>query len=254
MIDPITHLRASEAGLVAVESHPDPPLHCYPLRSDWERTFPAVTGEPFPAPRVTSRSQVPFMAPPAVLKLSEFAREHSWEVRTQISQGSFPHGTTGRPSALKDAIGVRFGAHPMTTRQAYAVYARTAPKSAWAWTSIMIWGLDLTPYAGCGITELKHYLSTPTESAEVVREWVQALKRAAAATEEARKRRARIRAQIIKVATEGRFASARQESRLEWDREDQAWRSKVADLADGVFTSEEVAALITPKQVQGGMR
>jgi hypothetical protein len=214
-----------------------------------------ITQTPFPAPLVNSRDQgIAYLAPPAALKLAEFAREHSWEVRTQYSEGRFPHGSTGRPGALKEAIGVRFGAHPMTARQAYAVYARTAPKGAWSWGSIMIWGPDLTPYAGCGITELKHYLSTPAAHTETLQAWVEALKRAAASTEEARKRRARIRAQIIKVSSEGRFNAARQETRLAWDREDQAWRSKVADLADGVFTLEEVAKLITPKQVQGGMR
>lgn len=139
-------------------------------------SVPAVPRELFPAPvvslRAATRTTRPLPAP--VLKLAEFAREHSWEVRTQYSQGHMPHATTGRPGALKDLIALRFGAHPMTDRQAYAVYSRNvspsgASLSTWTWGSVMIWGPDLPPYGGCGIEHLKTYLQAP---AEVDLEWV----------------------------------------------------------------------------------
>src|SRR5512142_1925860 len=107
--------------------------------------------EPFPAPTFDTRQTTNdgMIIPTPVLNLAQFAREHSWEVRTQFSQGHFPHATTGRPGALKDVIGVRFGAHPMTDRQAYAIYARTASdrggKGVWSWESFMVWGPDLPP-------------------------------------------------------------------------------------------------------------
>jgi hypothetical protein len=120
------------------------PLNCFPMRMEWEATLPFLIAEPFPAPLIESRSSssrtMTNLCPSSVMKLAEFAREYSWEVRTQFSQGCIPHATTGRPSALKDLIGLRFGAHPMTQRQAYAVYSRNASGGAWTWSSIMIWG------------------------------------------------------------------------------------------------------------------
>lgn len=174
MIDPITVLRAAEAGLPAAESHPDPPLVCFPLRTDWEGTLPGGLREPFPAPALPFRQSraLTFPIPSAVLALAGYAREQSWEVRTQYSQGNVPHGTTGKPSVLKDVIGLRFGAHPMTDRQAYAVYSRNASGAAWTWSSVMIWGPDLPPYGGCGITDLKEFLREPDRPAPNMLAWV----------------------------------------------------------------------------------
>lgn len=191
MIDPITRLRAADAGLPAAESNPDPPLHSFPLKIEWEQTLPVLTEEPFPLPVRTSRDAdwMDIQAPAPVLALAEFARRHSWEVRTQYSRGSFPHAVTGRPGALKDGIGLRFGAHPMTRRQAYAVYTRTVkPQGAWTWTSVMIWGPDLPPFGGCGITELKTYLQAPDE---VDLEWIADIRAVRAAQERAAKERAK---------------------------------------------------------------
>lgn len=235
-------------------------LTCFPLRSDWERTQPAKREE-YPAPLVTSKEPFPGLPswPTAALKLAESAREASWKVIRGYSRGCFPHARTGHPGGLKEVVSLRFGRHPMTDRQAYAVYSRGMTpagraQGAWTWSSIMIWGPDLPPYAGCGITELKQYLSAVDQSAAVLAFWVRGLKDAAAVTEAARKRRASTRAQIVKRAQEGRFEAARQENRVDWYQVDAAWRAKVADLADGVFTSEEVARMIEPKVTQGGMR
>ncbi len=143
----------------------------------------AVTREPFPVPLLSSRDECPDpaerLAPLPVLKLAEFAREYSWEVRTQYSQGNMPHAVTGRPGILKDLIALRFGAHPMTDRQAYAVYARQAwpPVGKWSWSSVMIWGPDLPPFGGCGITELKNYLSEPDTPTLPMLAWVDLIKR-----------------------------------------------------------------------------
>lgn len=141
----------------------------------------AVTREPFPAPRRTSRDDPTtwhLLYPAPVLKLAEFAREHSWEVRTQYSQGHMPHATTGRPGPLRDLIALRFGAHPMTDRQAYAVYSRPAGGGTWTWGGVMIWGPDLPPYGGCGITELREYLGDHAfnDSTSQVLSWAIAVK------------------------------------------------------------------------------
>lgn len=194
MIDPITILRAEEAGLPATESHPDPPLVCFPLRTDWEGTLPVGLREPFPAPALPSRQSraLTFPTPSAVLALAEYAREQSWEVRTQYSQGHVPHGTTGKPSALKDMIALRFGRHPMTDRQAYAVYSRNASGGTWTWTSVMIWGPDLPPYGGCGITEIKAYLTLCADTDSVAMGmWVRDLKEIRRNAEVLRKARAK---------------------------------------------------------------
>lgn len=138
----------------------------------------AVTREPFPPPNIISRIEDswPLIAPRPVMTLAEFAREHSWEVRMQYSQGNMPHATTGRPGALKDLIALRFGAHPMTDRQAYAVYSRSVPSGTWTWSSVMIWGPDLPPYGGCGITELRWYLDHADLGEWFLRKWVGAVR------------------------------------------------------------------------------
>jgi hypothetical protein len=134
--------------------------------------------ELFPQPRLTSRDIPPMdVAPTAVLKLAEYAREHSWEVRTQYSQGHFPHAITGRPGVLKDVIGVRFGAHPVTDRQAYAVYSRNASGGTWAWTSFMVWGPDLSPAKLYDLAALKAYLMMcPDSSGEALTLWTSDLR------------------------------------------------------------------------------
>lgn len=133
----------------------------------------------FPAPEVTSHDLSDFVIPRAALSLAEFGREQSWEVKVQYSRGNAPHAKTGQPGALRDFVAVRFRGHPMTDRQAYAVYSRPAGPHAgtWTWSSVMIWGPDLPPYAGCGITELKAYLMMCADSsAEGLASWIETLK------------------------------------------------------------------------------
>lgn len=144
--------------------------------------------------------------PQAVLSLAEYARENSWEVRAQYTRGRFPHGTTGRPGAEKHVISLRFGGHPMTDRQAYAIYATSvAGTPAWTWGSIAIWGPDLPPFLGCGVTELREYLGGVglIESFDV-NVWVRDIKRGREFAERARKAREAKRAEIRREFSTGR--------------------------------------------------
>jgi hypothetical protein len=208
VLDGVTQIEDTE-GVVLAEPLVAPwtwtqPLVNFPSRTDWEqvrlrerhpggvpygyRATKAKYAEqfqelldgrtPFPAPVVSSlpARALTFPVPGPVLKLAEFARELSWEVRMQYAQGNMPHAATGRAGALKDLIGLRFGAHPMTDRQAYAVCSRPAGGGTWAWGSVMIWGPDLSPYGGCGITELKDYLVHPDRSADVLKSWVSVIR------------------------------------------------------------------------------
>jgi hypothetical protein len=105
---------------------------------------------------------VPVPAP--ALKLAEYAREQSWEVRAQYTCGSFPHGTTGRPGAEQHVISLRFGGHLMTDRQAYAIYSRAVAGGTWTWRSVAVWGPDLPPYLGLDVTGLRAFILTPGDA------------------------------------------------------------------------------------------
>lgn len=141
---------------------------------------PLIEPDPFPAPVRTSRQESAFLAPQPVLLLAEFAREVSWQVRMQYAQGHASHGSTGKPGALRDSIALRFGAHPLTERAAYACYERAASGGTWSW-STMIWGPDLPPYSSCSVTELKEFLSAPERSTSAVMAWVRGIKAVRAA-------------------------------------------------------------------------
>lgn len=153
-----------------------------------------VTREPFPAPEFTSRDQdqQPEILPGPVMKLAEFAREAGWEVRVQASQGCLPHSTTGRPGTPKDLIGVRFGGHPMTDRQAYAIYSRAAKGGTWTWSSVMLWGPDLPAYGGGGLEHLNRFLFDPTMSTEEAIALVDSIKALRAQQEAAKKARPKV--------------------------------------------------------------
>lgn len=216
---------------------------------------PAAALAEYPAPAYTSRDPQAVELPSAVAKLAQVAREASWEVRAQSSMGSIPHARTGRPTAEKKLIALRFGAHPMTERQAYVIYESPASRSAWKPRSIMIWGPDLTPYAHCSVMALQLYLTEKaTLSAPELRTWIRTLEVRRRAAEAFQKRRQTVRAQIRKVADEGRFKAARAETRQEYAEIDAEWRAKVADLQDGVFTSEEVAEMLDPARRRGTFR
>lgn len=145
--------------------------------------------------------------PQPVLSLAEYARENSWEVRAQYTRGRFPHSTTGRPGAEKHVISLRFGEHPMTDRQAYAIYASSVTgAAAWAWGSIAVWGPDLPPFLGCGVTELREFLSCDAgaQFERGIEAWVRDIKRRQGDAEQARKAREARRAEIRREFGKGR--------------------------------------------------
>lgn len=228
----------------------DTPLNCFPMRIDWEATLPVLTAEPFPAPALHSRMSraLTFPMPDPVLKLSEFAREHSWDVRVQYSQGYQPHVTTGRPGALKDVIGLRFGAHPMTDRQAYAIYMRNAGGGEWAWDSVMIWGRDLLPFGGCGVTELRDYLEHITMPVADITRWVMRIRGMRAESEALKKRRDAVRKQARATFDQVTLAG----HALPWPArllaayvESQAIIASAAD----VYTREDLIKIIETRKV-----
>ncbi len=222
---------------------PEPALACFPLKSEWE-ALQGAQAEAYPAPNFTSRDDVAIKFPSAVEKLAQFARGQGWRVIAQSSMGNVPHGSTGRPTALKRLAALRFGDH-RSGRRAYVVYEAPAITESWKPRSVMIWGPDLPPYAHLGSVDLKLYLAEKAElpTAELLA-WVAGLEKARQASEALQKRRTAVRRQIVKVADEGRFQAARAETRQEWSEADAAWRSKVADLQDGYFTSAEVETMI----------
>lgn len=114
------------------------------------RGAPPLAGlEPHPAPEVSSREgRVPAAWPGPVFKLAQEAREWGWEVSQQWSRGHGVHGSTGRPTALKDRYALRFGLHPLTDARAYAVHA------GGAWESCRL----SDPMVGLSVTELRHWL------------------------------------------------------------------------------------------------
>ena len=132
MIDPITALRAQEAGLPAAESNPDAPLVCFPMRLDWEKTRPGVLPDSFPAPTVTSHEPVPDRMPGPVAALVRLAESRGWTVLVTYSLGYEPHARLGTPSAkpkAKWALRMSSG-----TRRAIAVRTDDAWSSFWDWS------------------------------------------------------------------------------------------------------------------------
>lgn len=228
------------------DAFPEGPLVAFPLRSEWEATQP-VQVSTYPAPRVSSRDGEPGALPSAIEKQAQFARKAGWGVIAQRSAGNFPHGSTGRPTALKDVIGLRFGGHLLTARRAYMTYESPAGTSAWKPRSIMIWGPDLTPYAHCSIADLRAYLAEESFKGRASLEmWVRGLEKVRLESEAVQKRRATVRRQIVKAADDGRFKAGQAEDRKTfWELEDE-WKARVAKLQEDVFTSEEVALMIDP--------
>jgi len=241
-----THPDGLKAGsLAAIE----PPLACFPLKSEWKATQPIKINE-YPAPEYTSRDSHDVKLPSAVQKLAQFAREQRWGVIAQSSMGSVPHARTGRPSALKRLVALRFGDRVGSDRRAYVVYESPAAREDWKPRSIMIWGPDLPPYAHLGSADLRLYLAKKVHLPEShLKRWVAEIEKQRQASEAHQKRRMTVRRQIVKTANDGMQEAGRAEDRQEYARIDREWRSKVADLQDGVFTSEEVVTML---QRRGG--
>lgn len=205
----------------------------------------AVTRTPFPEPAVSSRDGVTaYTAPGPVTVLAALAKQHGWQVITQYATGYMPHGTTGKPGhELRESIAVRFGGHPDTERQAYAVYAHPIRSKQWQWQHVMIWGPDLPPFAGCGLAELKTFLALPQLSTGSLLEWVRHLRNDAKEVELLQKRRDAFRKQVrAEVNTfPADWAGTSWPGQL-CGALVQAWN--VFQRADGLYTSEELSKII----------
>jgi hypothetical protein len=132
MIDPITLLRAAEVGLPAAESHPDPFLVCFPMRSEWDALHPAAI-KTFPEPTVTSNDPViPDTMPGPVSALVRLAESKGWTVAVTYSKGHEPHATHGTPSAKPKA---KWAVRMIRGRcSARAVRTGDAWSSFWDWS------------------------------------------------------------------------------------------------------------------------
>lgn len=154
--------------------------HIYPLKVEWEMATAGSLVVTHPAPRRTSREPWPaaLAAPEPVLKLAERAREWGWDVATQYAQGHGTHSATGRPTALAHSIGVLFSQHPLTKRQAYAVYRRpVSGSSGWTWSSVWLYGPDLPPFGQCSAMELREWLERCyLESPENMAAWCRVIR------------------------------------------------------------------------------
>jgi hypothetical protein len=205
--------------LAALEAPPAlPPLHCFPLRVEWERQKPAeVSGHPAPAVIGCWGTEVPELCPEPVLKLAELAREAGWEVRFSYARGNGVHGATGRPTAVRHNIAVSFGRHPMTDAQAVATYVKAAAGSGtWSWESVWLWGPALPHFGLCGLAELKHWLTQETPE-----QWYAEVRWRVAEMDAAGVEQAEARKQLKAMKAEGMSVEAIcTELGLELDREE----------------------------------
>jgi hypothetical protein len=129
----------------------------------------------------------PASCPAPLRSLERAAEVAGWRTHMVWSRGWEPKG------AHVEVITVRF-AHPRTRRGAFASYrALVRPEGAamtWAWDCVYVWGPDLPPFGGCGVTELKHYLAHQAGWDEVeLDEWVTGVRGGRQDAAEAKKQR-----------------------------------------------------------------
>lgn len=162
-------------------------------------------GEPVahPPPAHTSRQPLPaeFVLPVPAMKLAEVAREYSWEVAVTYSRGWGIHGVTGKPTAERHVVGVRIGGHPLSKRQASAVYESPVSRSAWTWSSMWVWGSDLMFVRLHLLEELHAFLAA---GGAVERAWVRQVRDRVAAQDAAKKARAALVQAVKQANAEGR--------------------------------------------------
>jgi hypothetical protein len=142
-------------GISEVHSIPD-----VSARHESHYVYVAPPVDVHPEPLVISRDAWPagVLVPSAVLKLEQAAREASWDVEHTYARGFGVKKYRGAWQE-EESIAVRFGRHPLTSRQAVAVYRTIAGRGAWAWKGIWLWGPDLPPFGHAGATELLVWLN-----------------------------------------------------------------------------------------------
>jgi hypothetical protein len=97
----------------------------------------AVVAKPYPRPEITSRDGVQGPQKDAVDDLVAMARAHGWTAVVTYSRGCLPHGTTGKPSAVKDTLAVRM---VRGLERAVAMYVSG---SSWSWDTFILWRQDV---------------------------------------------------------------------------------------------------------------
>jgi hypothetical protein len=130
----------------------------------------------YPRPEWTSRDDVSAPDVPTVQALADRARAAGWVVDVASSRGSVPHGSTGRPTAVKTLWSVRMR-HPDGVA-AYAVRAGAA------WSSVMIWGKSITWFPYASITDLGEFVDA---AGDVPPDWFDAIRRRVLAADAKRK-------------------------------------------------------------------
>jgi hypothetical protein len=126
-------LRAEQAGLPLGASHPDPPLHCFPLRVDWEMaTGWTPSADPYPAALVTSYDPTDQPAPDPVAGLVKTLAPHGWTAELTYAHGCMPHATHGRPGEPQESWAVRL---VRGAQRAVAVRLGGSWSSLWTWST-----------------------------------------------------------------------------------------------------------------------
>lgn len=140
--------------------------------------------DPYPAPEWTSRDAQGHAeaagAPAVVLSLAGRARGAGWEARVQCSRGRRPHGSTGRPLAVKTLYAVVM-AHAEMGANAYAVH------DGGAWSSVMVWGRSFPFFPLASVTDLHGFIDA---RGEVGADWFDAIRQRVGESEARTKARA----------------------------------------------------------------
>lgn len=140
MIDPITLLRAQEAGLPAAESHPDSPLVCFPMASEWRSMHPEPSHFLWPEPAIAARPMASdYLGKKAVKDLAHLATMHGWQYRVTYARGSWP-SVGQRPSRPLDSLAVRLWRGEY---RAVAVYVEAS--ESWKWSALYLWWIGSFP-------------------------------------------------------------------------------------------------------------
>lgn len=150
-------------GALCGECRPQPAVertpHYHP--GGWWSCGPAdeEPEEKSPPPVVAAQGAMPDGGgwPGPVSSLGAYAAAQGWSTKITYSRG---YGLKRYRGAWQEEelIAVRFGGHPDTGRQAYAVYRTIAGRASWTWRSVWVWGPDLPPFGQGGATDLREFL------------------------------------------------------------------------------------------------
>ncbi|HEU4753931.1 MAG TPA: hypothetical protein VFU47_12555 [Armatimonadota bacterium] len=137
-----------------------------------------------PAPEHTSRDPWPsgFTIPWAVTRMTRTAQAHGWAVGRTYARGTRMQAT-GKPGPLVESVALRM-LHPETRCRAVLVYEIPAGAGAKGWSTCLVWGPNLPPFAEANVTEVREYLAA---RGRVHPSWVAAIRERVASAEAKRK-------------------------------------------------------------------